>query len=121
MFYEVWVTIQLLSIIDITLTYYVMFLMKKKGCFDVNDEKGILAHYIMRLDDAGELSFLAALVVIQLLLYFMIYILNDIYAMCMMMGMFMMVNIYHYLGLSNIRSYWNQDRYWSLKKKINEI
>lgn len=118
-----------LACLDILLTHYQFFLTKKKNVFNINDEMNDFPRWLMKKFGITAKSFLihcaiqASLIigVASGLLFFgaSIYFMEIILSAAL--GMVVVVNQLHNFNLIFFRRFWNSERYWEIKKEINEL
>ena len=119
------ITIYLFSLIDITITYYYFFLMDKKECCDIRQEKGLIARIIMEKLGRTPWTFLLDYILSALVITFMFWaapiyeIKRDIF-FCFL-GVYMMIlwmNTYHII---KAKMNWNNERYWEIERELKKI
>lgn len=110
----------LLVAADLIFTYEQLFYMKIKGLDSKKYERGPIQRIIMNKLGTGTKAFLVGgllnITIFSILLQFM-----SEQSFFLIAGVLITVNIYHWIGLFDITKYWNNEKFWYHKKKMNEV
>ena len=110
----------LLSWLDITLTYYIMFMRQKKGVFDPDDELGFLGNLIFKVYKGPKpIGYMGG----GLLSVMIIGIVSNISpeASVIMPGVYLIIFWEHYLNIISHIRFWNIEKVWEARRNYNII
>lgn len=108
----------LLSISDVSLTYLYFFMMNKKGCFILKEEKSLFFRLLLSRG-FNEYIFLFGLCIPLLVFIFINYFFS--YLVPYFIGVLFMINIYHINNIMIIHKFWNNNKYWKAYKIIKGL
>jgi phosphatidylglycerophosphate synthase len=115
----------LLMFIDITFTYFLMFLDIKKDNFDYRNEKGLLARILIKYMGLSPITYLIQMFFATIILFGSLYIalINDIILQISytLYGIYIMIIFHHINYLLEAKKNWNNKEFWYLYKKINMV
>lgn len=114
-----------LMFLDITLTYYLMFLEMKKNNFDYRDEKGLLARLLFKYLGLAPKTYLLQIFFGVLIIYSIMYLASikniTLQLSYTLYGIYIMILFSHANYILQTKRNWNNDKFWILYRKLNAV
>lgn len=108
--------IQLLVLLDFTATHYFMFLMQKKDCFHTTQEKNLIPRLIIGRNPSPWSLLRISIVMITMISIIVIVVPEEL--RYIILGMYFMLNYYHFLQLKDINNNWANEESWTHYKQM---
>jgi len=113
-----------LSMLDILLTHYTFFLLRKKEPVDMNMEKGLVARWIMRGNPNPRNYVLGSffnIVVFIVAVSFATYQGIGVEVTNTVLGVMMMLNFIHVINITDVARNWSNEKYWKIRKIMRKV
>ena len=111
----------LFSMLDVILTWYTIFLLKKKDNFFPRMEINPIARFIIK-DGSSSLRFSFMLSLFPLGMGIILYFVwNNPIQVGVVLGLLILINIIHWGNIGHISTNWDNEDYWVLRRKTFEV
>ena len=116
------IIILLLFLSDNVLTHYQAFILKKKGCFFPRMEQNPLVRIFLKRFSLGNsmiITFIWQSSIVLLMFWILAWGGLSLYPLWLLMvGMTVIVNMYHSIYIRGYKAMWDKEEYWKMTRMI---